>query len=50
MRKEKKSIANTGEKNGFYGKHHTEETKELIRQRLKEANWHPNEEQRQKNK
>lgn len=46
--KKKNSIANSGEKNGFYGKHHTEQTKELIRKKRKERDWHPNEEQRQK--
>lgn len=33
--KRKNSIANSGERNAFYGKHHTEETKALLREKFK---------------
>lgn len=44
--KRKNSISNSGDKNGFYGKHHTEETKALLR--AKNKGRKPTEEQRRK--
>lgn len=45
--REKLSLANSGEKNGFYGKSHTEETKQKIREFAKGRK--PSEETKQKN-
>jgi len=37
--KRKKSIAVSGSRNGFYGKHHSEETKRKLREINKNRNW-----------
>lgn len=42
--KKKNSEAHKGEKNHFYGKHHTEETKALISQKVKASGWRPSDE------